>query len=235
MSSFISLSKVSKSYRRAGEVLKVLDAIDIDISEQDFVALMGPSGSGKTPILNLIGGLDTPDSGTGTGGGRTGSEMSARALPGWRARNVGFVFQSFNLIPVLTAFENVLLPLQLTPLSARERKEQANFALEVVGLTDRGSHRPSQLSGGEEQRVAIARAIATDPEVIIADEPTGDLDRISADSVLDLLRRLNNELDKTILMVTHDPAAAEFARRQLHLDKGVLIEDSAGSQAEDAR
>lgn len=235
MASFISLEKVSKSYRRAEEVLQVLDAIDIEIPEQDFVALMGPSGSGKTTILNLIGGLDTPDSGTVTVGGKVVSEMSRSQLPPWRARNVGFVFQSFNLIPVLTAFENVLLPLQLTPLSASERKKQANFALDVVGLSDRAGHRPSQLSGGQEQRVAIARAIATDPEVIIADEPTGDLDRESADSVLDLLRRLNNQLDKTILMVTHDPAAADFARRQLHLDKGVLIDDrdvssSAGSQ-----
>ncbi len=222
---FITLDQVSKSYTRGGEKLQVLDQLDLTIPEGDFVALMGPSGSGKTTILNLVGGLDSCDSGTVSVADAEVSAMSRRELPAWRSRHVGFVFQSFNLLPVLTAHENVMLPLQLTPLSAAERRKQADFALSVVDLSDRASHRPSQLSGGEEQRVAIARAIASDPDVIIADEPTGDLDRQSADDVLEILSRLNAELGKTILMVTHDLIAAKKARRILELDKGLLVED----------
>ena len=222
---FITLDQVSKSYTRGGEKLQVLDQLDLKVPEGDFVALMGPSGSGKTTILNLVGGLDSCDSGTVSVADAEVSAMSRRELPAWRSRHVGFVFQSFNLLPVLTAHENVMLPLQLTPLSAAERRKQADFALSVVDLSDRASHRPSQLSGGEEQRVAIARAIASDPDVIIADEPTGDLDRQSADDVLEILSRLNAELGKTILMVTHDLIAAKKARRILELDKGLLVED----------
>ena len=222
---FITLKQVYKQYTRGGETLQVLDQLDLTVPEGDFVALMGPSGSGKTTILNLVGGLDSCDSGTVRVAGADVSAMARRELPAWRARHVGFVFQSFNLLPVLTAQENVMLPLQLTPLSASERISQAQFALDVVGLSDRATHRPSQLSGGQEQRVAIARAIATDPDVIIADEPTGDLDRNSADDVMDLFCKLNSELGKTILMVTHDMIAARKAKRLLELDKGLLIED----------
>ncbi len=224
MTDFITLRKVSKMYRRGGEELRVLDQLDLEIPRTDFVGMMGPSGSGKTTILNIVGGLDRPDSGEVNVGETSVSKLSAAELPKWRAENVGFVFQSFNLVPVLTARENVMLPLQLTPLSKSERRKQADFALEVVGLQDRMHHRPSQLSGGQEQRVAIARAIATDPAVIVADEPTGDLDRETATQVMDLLARLNQELDKTILMVTHDTLVAEYCKRTLHLDKGVLNE-----------
>ena len=229
--SYIQLKSVSKKYSRGGEDLIVLDQLDLNIPDGDYAALMGPSGSGKTTILNLVGGLDVPDSGTVTVAETEVSSIPTRQLPAWRARHVGFVFQSFNLLPVLTAHENVMLPLQLPPLSAAERKKQADFALDIVGLSDRAGHRPSQLSGGQEQRVAIARAIATDPDVIIADEPTGDLDRNSADEILELLNRLNEELGKTILMVTHDPAAASNARRILKLDKGHLVSDEINRQA----
>ncbi|NCF56397.1 MAG: ATP-binding cassette domain-containing protein [Planctomycetia bacterium] len=222
---YIQLDGVTKKYSRGGEELVVLDALDLKVPEGDYVALMGPSGSGKTTILNLVGGLDIPDSGKVSVADTEVANMPKSQLPAWRARHVGFVFQSFNLLPVLTAHENVMLPLQLTPLSKSERKIQADFALEIVGLSDRASHRPSQLSGGQEQRVAIARAIATDPDVIIADEPTGDLDRNSADEILQILDRLNSEMGKTILMVTHDPAAAASARRLLKLDKGTLVSD----------
>ena len=222
---YIQLDGVTKKYSRGGEELVVLDALDLKVPEGDYVALMGPSGSGKTTILNLVGGLDVPDSDKVSVADTEVANMPKSQLPAWRARHVGFVFQSFNLLPVLTAHENVMLPLQLTPLSKSERKIQADFALEIVGLSDRASHRPSQLSGGQEQRVAIARAIATDPDVIIADEPTGDLDRSSADEILQILDRLNSEMGKTILMVTHDPAAAASARRLLKLDKGTLVSD----------
>ena len=184
---------------------------------------MGPSGSGKTTLLNIIGGIDRPDSGSVTVNGAELNTFNESQLTRWRARTVGFIFQFYNLIPVLTAQENVALPLTLLPMSAKERKERALFALEVVGLADRGDHRPAQLSGGQEQRVAIARAIVTDPQVIIADEPTGDLDRQSAAEVLELLRRLNSEFSKTILMVTHDTRAASAALRSIHLDKGELV------------
>ncbi|MEM7305649.1 MAG: ABC transporter ATP-binding protein [Planctomycetota bacterium] len=222
MGASIELEGVTKTYRRGGETLTVLDRLDLPMDAGHFYALMGPSGSGKTTLLNLVGGLDDPDSGAVRVGGTDLTQLSSGELAGWRAANVGFVFQGFNLIPVLSAVENVALPLALAPLSRSERKERANYALELVGLTDRAKHRPRQLSGGQEQRVAIARAIVTDPEVILADEPTGDLDRESADGVLDLLARLSGELEKTVLMVTHDPHAAERAQRIVHLDKGRL-------------
>ena len=218
----IRVRDLTKTYRRGGETLTVLDRLQLDMDEGRFYALMGPSGSGKTTLLNLIGGLDQPDSGELTVAGENLAELSGADLAHWRAANVGFVFQGFNLIPVLSAFENVELPLKLTPLSRSERRKHAEHALNLVGLGDRMHHRPKQLSGGQEQRVAIARAIATDPKVVLADEPTGDLDRKSADQVLDLLARLNREFKKTILMVTHDPHAAERASKRYQLDKGVL-------------
>jgi len=223
----IEMSGVTKRYQRGGETLTVLDNLDLAVPEGDFIAMMGPSGSGKTTILNLVGGLDSADSGRIVVADTEVSALSPSRLPDWRARHIGFVFQAFNLVPVLTAFENVMLPLALTPLSRAERKKQAEFALDVVGLTDRMHHRPNQLSGGQEQRVAIARALATDPDIILADEPTGDLDRDSANAIMDLLRRLNDEMKKTLLVVTHDEHAAERARRVLHLDKGVLLEQAA--------
>lgn len=219
----ISLHQVCKSYSRGGETLVVLDAIDLDIPNASFVALMGPSGSGKSTLLNLAGGLDHADSGSIEVAGERIDDMDPAELAAWRATHVGFVFQGFNLIPVLTAYENVELPLLLTPLGKRERRQHAEYALELVGLKDRMGHRPTQLSGGQEQRVAIARALVTDPELILADEPTGDLDRESADQVLDLLARLNDELSKTILMVTHDARAAERAGHVVQLDKGRIL------------
>jgi putative ABC transport system ATP-binding protein len=221
----ITMQGVTKRYERGGQTLTVLDRLDLSVPTGDFVALMGPSGSGKTTILNLVGGLDTPDEGRISVAGQEITDMSRAELPAWRARHVGFVFQAFNLVPVLTALENVLLPLNLQPLTRAERRKQAEFALEVVGLSDRMHHRPRQLSGGQEQRVAIARAIVTDPDLVLADEPTGDLDRESANVVMDLLRRLNDEMKKTLVVVTHDPVAADHARRVLHLDKGVLARE----------
>ncbi|HVS17662.1 MAG TPA: ABC transporter ATP-binding protein [Planctomycetota bacterium] len=225
----IRVKGLTKSYSRGGETLVVLDRLDLAMEAGRFYALMGPSGSGKTTLLNLVGGLDHADSGELSVAGEDLALLDGGALSQWRAENVGFVFQGFNLIPVLTALENVELPLSLTPLSRAQRREHALHALDLVGLGDRVGHRPGQLSGGQEQRVAIARAIATDPQVILADEPTGDLDRASADQVLELLARLNTELKKTILMVTHDPRAAEYAQKIVHLDKGRLerIEDTA--------
>lgn len=216
----ISVQSVSKAYTRAGETLVVLDKLDLEVPAGEFYALMGPSGSGKTTLLNIIGGLDRPDSGRVEVAGEELSQLSNSELAAWRADNVGFIFQGFNLIPVLTAYENVALPLGLQPLSKSERHKHAMYALELVGLADRASHRPAQLSGGQEQRVAIARALATDPGLIVADEPTGDLDRESADSVLELMSRLSAEMHKTILMVTHDPLAAESAGTIVRLDKG---------------
>ena len=218
----IRVQDLTKTYQRGGETLTVLDSLNLEMEEGRFYALMGPSGSGKTTLLNMIGGLDQPDSGELFVAGENLAELSGAELAHWRAANVGFVFQGFNLIPVLSAFENVELPLKLSPLSRAERRKHAEYALELVGLKDRMKHRPRQLSGGQEQRVAIARAVATDPKVILADEPTGDLDRKSADQVLDLLARLNQEFKKTILMVTHDPHAAERAGSIVHLDKGQL-------------
>jgi len=231
MSEGIQLEGVTKTYRRGGEELRVLDGLDLHMDEGHFYALMGPSGSGKTTLLNLVGGLDRPDTGRVVVAGEDVGQLTGDALSEWRARSVGFVFQGFNLVPVLSALENVRLPLTLTPLTRKQQDEHARFALEVVGLADRAGHRPQQLSGGQEQRVAIARAIVTDPRVLLCDEPTGDLDRASADGVLDLLQRLNQEMNKTILMVTHDPAAAARAQRLVHLDKGRLgsIEEAASA------
>jgi putative ABC transport system ATP-binding protein len=218
------LRGVRKAYRRGGQDLVVLDGLDLDVTRGEFLALMGPSGSGKSTILNILGGLDEPDEGQVVVDGTDLRALSRNDRADWRARHVGFVFQAFNLIPVLTAIENVELPLLLTPLSRRERREHAEVALDLVGLSDRRDHRPKQLSGGQEQRVAIARAIATDPTMVLADEPTGDLDRASADAVMDILSRLSKEHGKTIAMVTHDPVAAARATRLLHLEKGALVE-----------
>jgi putative ABC transport system ATP-binding protein len=221
-SSFIQVQELYKSYHRDSLEIPVLRNINLEISQGEFIAFMGPSGSGKTTLLNLIAGIDKPTSGKILIDGIDVPELNETELAVWRSRNVGFIFQFYNLIPVLTALENVELPLILTPLSKPERRAHAETALEVVGLTDRMQHYPRQLSGGQEQRVAIARAIATDPVILVADEPTGDLDKVSAEEVLDLMDRLNRELNKTILMVTHDPRAAERARSQRHLEKGEL-------------
>lgn len=218
----IQLRKVVKTYTRGGETLRVLDQLDLDMEAGGFYALMGPSGSGKTTLLNLIGGLDRADEGQIVIDGEDIATMGGPELADWRAEKVGFVFQGFNLIPVLTAQENVELPLLLTKLSRAQRREHAQTALELVGLGDRRTHRPSQLSGGQEQRVAIARALVSDPMLVLADEPTGDLDRKSADDVLRLLRQLNEQYQKTILMVTHDMAAAQQAKTIVHMDKGRL-------------
>jgi putative ABC transport system ATP-binding protein len=221
-SSFIQVQELYKSYYRDSLEIPVLRNINLEISRGEFIAFMGPSGSGKTTLLNLIAGLDMPTSGKIFIDGVDVAELSETELAVWRSRNVGFIFQFYNLIPVLTALENVELPLILTPLAKQERRAHAETALDVVGLGDRMHHYPRQLSGGQEQRVAIARAIATDPAILVADEPTGDLDKASAEEVLDLMDRLNRELNKTILMVTHDPRAAERARAQRHLEKGEL-------------
>jgi putative ABC transport system ATP-binding protein len=218
----VELRGVTKIFYRGKEELQVLQGIDLDVAEGSFEALMGPSGSGKSTLLNLIAGLDRPSSGTARVAGRDLSSMSDRELAKFRAETVGFIFQAYNLMPVLTARENVELPLLLTHLSAKDRRKRAETALRVVGLQDRMDHYPRQLSGGQEQRVAVARAIVNDPKIIVADEPTGDLDRKAADDVLRLLSELNREFKKTILMVTHDPHAAEQASVQLRLDKGVL-------------
>ena len=224
----IDIRSVTKSYQRGGETLRVLDELELHMEGGTFYALMGPSGSGKTTLLNLVGGLDQADSGQVVIGGEDITELSGSELAQWRADHVGFVFQGFNLLPVLTARENVELPLLLAPLSRAQRRAQAERVFELVGLKDRMNHKPRELSGGQEQRVAIARAIATDPSVILADEPTGDLDRTTANQVLALLQQLNRELKKTILMVTHDPEAADHADKVIHLDKGKLgrIEDN---------
>jgi len=214
---------VRKVYRRGKEDLVVLQDLNLTISEGAFEALMGPSGSGKSTLLNLIAGLDRPSSGTIRVAGSDVGVLPERARAKWRAANIGFIFQTYNMMPVLTALENVELPLLLTSLSGKERRERSKTALSVVGLADRMQHYPRELSGGQEQRVAIARAIVTDPKLIVADEPTGDLDRKSADEILTLLERLNGEFGKTIIMVTHDPAAAERAKKVHHLDKGALI------------
>jgi len=219
---FIEIHNLYKSYRRDSFEIPVLRNISFDVAAGDFVAFMGPSGSGKTTLLNLIAGLDKPTEGSILIAGTNITELNETELAVWRSRNVGFIFQFYNLIPVLTAVENVELPLILTPLSRRERRAHAETALQVVGLADRTQHYPRQLSGGQEQRVAIARAIATDPAILVADEPTGDLDKTSAEEVLELMERLNRELGKTILMVTHDPRAAEKAHSVRNLEKGEL-------------
>jgi len=226
MEPLIQIRNLSKVYQRGTQSVEVLHHVDLDIEEGDFVALMGPSGSGKTTLLNLIGGLDTPTQGTIAVAGRPITRLSEDDLARWRASNVGFVFQFYNLLPTLTAQKNVELPLLLTKLSAAQRKSRASAALELVGLGQRKSHKPSELSGGQQQRVAIARALVTDPTLIVGDEPTGDLDRQSASEILSLLQQLNREHGKTIIMVTHDPKAAEYAKRTLRLDKGALVTDS---------
>jgi len=218
----IEVQNLSKSYRRDSLEIPVLRNISLNVSEGEFIAFMGPSGSGKTTLLNLIAGIDRPSEGRIVIAGVDVTKLAETELAAWRSRNVGFIFQFYNLIPVLTAVENVELPLILTPLSKKQRRAHAETALEVVGLAERMHHYPRQLSGGQEQRVAIACAIATDPAILVADEPTGDLDKVSAEEVLDLMDRLNRELTKTILMVTHDPRAAERARSVRHLEKGEL-------------
>ena len=219
----VSLKGVAKAYQRGSQPVPVLEDITFDIQRGEFLALMGPSGSGKSTLLNLIAGIDAVDAGSITIDGVDIVALEESELADWRAAHVGFIFQFYNLIPVLTAFENVELPLLLTSLSRRERREHVNAALSVVSLEDRMDHYPSQLSGGQQQRVAIARAIVSDPSILVADEPTGDLDRVSAGEVLSLMGRLNSEFGKTIIMVTHDPRAAEKAHTILHLEKGVLI------------
>ena len=227
MSALVRVHGVHKYFTRGSERIDVLKGVNIEIPQGDFVALMGPSGSGKTTLLNLLGGLDAPSSGAVEVAGTNIAQLSGGQLSRWRAHHIGFVFQLYNLLPVLTAERNVDLPLLLTNLSKAERKKRVAIALNVVGLAERAKHYPRQLSGGQEQRVGIARAIVTDPTLLLADEPTGDLDRKSGDEILDLLAALNQKHGKTIVMVTHDPRAAERARRTIHLDKGVLIGDAA--------
>ena len=220
--SLVSVNAVNKIYQRGGEKLVVLDDLNLQVPKGDFLALMGPSGSGKTTLLNLIGGLDTPTSGSVEVDGEKLDSLNSRALSKWRASDVGFIFQFYNLLPGLTAFRNVELPLLLTKLSSSQRRAHVETALNIVSLADRASHKPNELSGGQQQRVAIARALVSDPQILVCDEPTGDLDRGTAAEILTLLQILNRDHDKTILMVTHDPVAAEFAKRTLHLDKGKL-------------
>jgi len=231
VSALIEIRNLSKVYTRGKQTVEVLHHVDLEIESGDFMALMGPSGSGKTTLLNLIGGLDSPTQGSITVGDRRIDELSEGALAKWRASNVGFVFQFYNLLPMLSARKNVELPLLLTSLSAARRKQSAAIALELVGLADRATHKPSELSGGQQQRVAIARAIVSDPKLLVCDEPTGDLDRTSATEVLTLLQELNREHGKTIVMVTHDPKAAEYAKHTLHLDKGTLVEQTVPTLA----
>lgn len=228
MSTLISIRNLAKTYQRANQLVPVLLNINLEIAAGDYVSLMGPSGSGKSTLLNLIAGIDKPTGGSLLIGGIDIASLPDSELADWRASNVGFVFQFYNLMPVLNAFENVELPLLLTNLSKSQRREHVETALAMVGLADRMDHYPNELSGGQQQRVAIARALITDPTLIVADEPTGDLDRQSADDVLSLLDRLNSELGKTIVMVTHDPKSAARAKRLIHLEKGVLISDGEG-------
>jgi putative ABC transport system ATP-binding protein len=229
----VSVRRVEKTFHRGGEEIRVLDALDLDVPKGEFLALMGPSGSGKTTLLNLIGGLDRPTDGSVVVAGEHIEDLSSRELADWRAENIGFVFQFYNLLPVLTAARNVELPLLLTSLSRAERKRHVAVALEAVGLSHRASHTPRTLSGGEQQRVGIARAIVTDPTLLLCDEPTGDLDRKSGDEILSLLQALNRDQGKTIIMVTHDPHASARASRTVHLEKGQLVSsvDAAGGSA----
>ena len=226
MTTLIDIRDLAKAYQRGKQNVEVLHHVNLAIAEGDFLALMGPSGSGKTTLLNLIGGLDTPSAGSITVGNQRIDQLGAGPLARWRASNVGFVFQFYNLMPMLSAQKNVELPLLLTKLGGAQRKKNASVALQLVGLSDRASHKPSELSGGQQQRVAIARAIVSDPTLLVCDEPTGDLDRQSAEDILGMLRMLNREHGKTIVMVTHDPKAAEYATHTLHLDKGTLVEQA---------
>ena len=235
MGSLISIDHLTKIYRRGAEEITVLQDLVLEVPEGEYVALMGPSGSGKTTLLNLIAGIDSPTRGRVIVAGTDIGRLSQTDLARWRAENVGFIFQLYNLIPVLTAFENVELPLLLTHLSRKERREHVETALAIVGLADRMKHYPRQLSGGQEQRVANARAIVTDPKLLVADEPTGDLDAKSGEDVLTLMNRLNQEFGKTIVMVTHDPKAAAHAHRLVHLEKGILVEQRSGEGAGRAR
>ncbi len=227
MTSLVSIRDLHKTYQRGPSIIDVLHGLDLEIPKGDFVALMGPSGSGKTTLLNLIGGLDTPSAGEIEIEGERIDRMTAGQLSNWRSRHVGFVFQFYNLMPMLTAQRNVELPLLLTKLGGAHRKRNAEIALTLVGLADRAAHKPGELSGGQQQRVAIARAIVSDPTFLICDEPTGDLDRTSAEEILRLLQELNREHGKTIIMVTHDPKAAEYATHTIHLDKGELVDAAA--------
>ncbi len=223
----IECRKLTREYRKGETTIRPLDELDLDVPHSDFLALMGPSGSGKTTLLNLIAGIDSPTSGSLIIEGTDIGTLSRNKLAAWRSQQVGYVFQLYNLVPVLTAYENVELPLLLHPLSRRERHQRIMTALDRVGIADRHSHFPRQLSGGQEQRVAIARAIVPDPAIIVADEPTGDLDKPSAHAVMSLLQELNGELGKTIIMVTHDPKTTDYAKRTLHLNKGRLVEDQS--------
>jgi len=223
------LRNLSKRYTRGGETITIFEELDLDIPEGDFIAIMGPSGSGKTTLLNQLGAIDTPSSGEVRFKGRRIDNLGSGAKAKWRAAHVGFIFQFYNLMPTLTAAQNVELPLLLTSLSGKERKRRVATALDIVSLSDRARHRPKALSGGQQQRVAIARAIVADPQVLLGDEPTGDLDRKTADEILGILQLLNEELGKTIVMVTHDPAAARYAKRELHLDKG-RFEEKVGAR-----
>ncbi|HYG77891.1 MAG TPA: ABC transporter ATP-binding protein [Planctomycetota bacterium] len=226
MPPIIQLRDATKVYRKGGSDIRTLDKVSLTIDEGDFVALMGPSGSGKTTLLNLLGGLDTPTSGQVIVCGQDLGALSPRELAGWRSDHVAYIFQAYNLLPVLTAYQNVELPLTLLPLTRAERRQHVETALEIVGLAERMNHRPDELSGGQEQRVAIARALAMDPRLLLADEPTGDLDAHSAQEIMDLLTTLNQDHGKTIIVVTHDPKVANTARRQLHLEKGLLMVDT---------
>jgi len=226
----ISVRELHKIYKRGSESIDVLRGLNLNIQAGEFLAFMGPSGSGKTTLLNLIGGIDVPNSGTITVDGQRIDNLSSSALTRWRSRHVGFIFQMFNLIPVLNAFENVEMPLLLTRLNKAQRRKHVEIALELVGLSDRMKHYPRQLSGGQEQRVAIARALVNDPSILLCDEPTGDLDRESANEIMGLIQRLSSEQNKTVLMVTHDPVAAKCADSVLHLEKGVLVEAIAQAQ-----
>lgn len=227
MNTLVSINKLNKYYQRGSEKVQVLQDLDLEIAQGDFLALMGPSGSGKSTLLNLIGGLDRPSAGSLRVDGKDITKLDESSLSHWRASNIGFVFQMYNLLPVLSAAKNVELPLLLTGLSASERHKRSQAALQLVGLADRAKHKPRELSGGQEQRVGIARAIVSDPKLLLCDEPTGDLDRKSGDEILDLLQALNQQQGKTIIMVTHDPRAAERAKRVLHLEKGQLVREVA--------
>jgi len=231
MAPLVALNEVSKLYRRGRQSVSVLEKFNLEIAERDFLAIMGPSGSGKTTLLNLIGGLDRPTSGTVSVAGEQLGRLSAGALARWRSRHIGFIFQFYNLLPALSAERNVEIPLLLTPLGAAERRRKVRAALELVGLSERRTHKPGELSGGQQQRVAIARALIADPTLLICDEPTGDLDRHSADEILGLIQLLNREHGKTVVMVTHDARAAEYSRTQLDVDKGQLFANSRGVAA----